>query len=97
MITTVPDSQGRVIAWIEWRQVAQSGFDKIRGEYVWVNDLWVHPDHRNQGLISQMIDKILYKAPDAQYGYFTRKKYGNRMRIWKREQFMKLCKQLEMA
>lgn len=95
MITTVPDSQGRVIAWIEWRQVAQSGFDKIRGEYVWVNDLWVHPDHRHSGIISQIIDTILWKAPHAKFGYFKRKKYNDRIRIWTRENFMKLAKQLE--
>lgn len=97
MVTVIPDEQGRIIAYCEWRQVAKSGMDKFRGEYVWVNDLWVHPKHRNKGLIAQIIDTVLYKAPDAQFGYFKRAKYNGRVRMWKRENFMKLAKQLEMV
>lgn len=97
MITKLPDEHGRLIAYIEWRQVAKSGIDKLYGEYIWINDLWVHEDYRNKGLIKQMIDTILYKAPDAQFGYFTRSKYNKRMRLWKRLSFERLVKQMEIA
>lgn len=97
MITKVPDEHGRIIAYIEWRQVAKSGFDKFGGEYIWVNDLWVHPDYRYKGLIKQMLDKILFKAPDAQFGYFTRSKYNKRMRVWKRANVERILKQMEIV
>ena len=97
MITKIPDEQGRIIAYIEFRQVAKSGIDKLQGEYIWINDLWVHPDYRNQGLIVQMIDTILYKAPDALFGYFKRSKYNGRIHIWKRKSFERLVKQMETA
>ena len=97
MVIKVPDEDGKIIAYCEFRQVAQSGFDKLGGEYIWINDLWVHPDYRNKGLIKQMIDTILYKAPDALYCYFKRSKYNGRMRLWKRENFERLVKQLEIA
>lgn len=97
MITKIPDEYGRIIAYIEWRQVAQSGIDKFHGEYIWINDLWVHPDYRHKGLIKQMIDTILYKAPDALFCYFKRSKYNGRIRLWKREAFERLVKQMEIA
>lgn len=98
MITIVPDIDGKVVAYIEWRQVAKSGFDKLGGEYIWVNDLWVHEDYRNQGLIQQMIDRILCIAPEAEFCYFTRRKYNNRMsKLWKRKNFEMLVKKMEMV
>ena len=79
MISSCKDDSGKVIAYVEWRQVGQSGFDKLGGEYVWLQNLWIHPDFRGKGLLQEMIADILTKAPDAQYGYFTREKYGHRM------------------
>lgn len=97
MITKIQDEQGKIVGYCEWRQVAKSGIDKFQGEYIWINDLWVHPDYRNKGLINQMIDTILYKAPDALFCYFKRTKYNKRMRLWKRENFERLVKQMEIA
>ena len=85
MITVSKDLDGKVVAYVEWRQVGISGFDKFKGEYVWLQNLWIHPDHRGRGLLQEMIADILSKAPDAQYGYFTREKYGHRMsKLFKR-------------
>lgn len=79
MISVSKDDSGKVIAYVEWRQVGQSGFDKLKGEYVWLQNLWIHPDHRGKGILQELITDVLTKAPDAQFGYFTREKYGHRM------------------
>lgn len=79
----------------EWRQVGQSGFDKFQGEYIWINDLWVHPEYDGSTCIRQIIEDILSKALDAKFCYFTRQKYNGRMsRLWKRENFEMLIKQM---
>jgi len=86
MISTSKDNEGRVIAYVEWRQVGQSGFDKLGGEYVWLQNLWIHEDYRGKKILQYLIADVLDKAPEAKYGYFTREKYGDRMsKSFKRE------------
>lgn len=91
MISTSKDNDGKVLAYIEWRLVGQSGFDKLNGEYVWINDFWIHEDYRNGYLFRDLVNKILFNAPNARWCYFTRQKYGGRKsRLYTRERFMKL-------
>ena len=91
MISVSKDDEGRVIGYIEWRQVGQSGFDKFRGEYVWVNDFWIHEDYRNGYVFIQLVNSILFKAQDAKWCYFRRGKYHGRVsKLYTREHFMKL-------
>jgi len=89
MISVSKDDNDRIIGYIEWRQVGQSGFDKFQGEYVWINDFWIHEDHRNGGIFRQLVNAILFKAPDAKWCYFQREKYKGRMsKLYTREHFM---------
>lgn len=86
MISNCFDESGKVVAHVEWRQVGQSGFDKLQGEYVWLENLWIHEGYRGKGILQRLISDILEKAPDAKFAYFTREKYGKRMsRLFKRE------------
>jgi GNAT superfamily N-acetyltransferase len=79
LISTSKDEGGKIVGIVEWRQVGQSGFDKYKGEYVWLQNLWIHPDYRGKNILQELIADVLKKAPDAKYGYFTREKYGERM------------------
>lgn len=85
MITSLKDEDGRIICYAEWRLVGKSGFDVECGEYVWLEDLWVHPAFERTKRIGRIIDEILRIAPSAKYGYFKRGKYGFRMKIFTRE------------
>jgi hypothetical protein len=87
MITTLKDDIGRIIAYCEWRLVGQSGYDKEDGEYVWINDIWVHQDFERTKRINRIIDEIMRIAPSAKWGYFVRGKYGFRKKMFSREQF----------
>lgn len=91
MISVSKDNDERVIGWIEWRQVGQSGFDKLHGEYIWINDFWIHEEYRRGDVFRQLVNAILFKAPSAKWCYFKREKYKGRMsKLYKREDFMKL-------
>ena len=92
MISTYKDDGGRIVAYLEWKQVGQSGFDKLRGEYLWINDLWIHSDYKNHWEIyRKFMNEALFKAMDAKWMYFTRKKYGMRVsKLYSREKIMKL-------
>ena len=95
MVTTVKNDDGYVVALLEWRQVGQSGFDKLYGEYVFINDLWIHPSKRGDKSIMKKLGLIIMqKSVGANYCYFTRKKYGGRMsKIYTRQHFERLFKQ----
>lgn len=92
MITVSKDNDGRVIAYMESRQVGQSGFDKFRGEYLWINDLWIHNDYKNNWAVyRQLMNTTLFKAMDAKWMYFNRKKYGGRVsKLYSREKLIKI-------
>lgn len=79
MISVIQDIDDKVIGYVEWRQVGQSGFDKVGGEYVWLQNLWIHHEFRGRSILQQLIADVLAKSPEAKYGYFTREKYDNRM------------------
>ena len=80
MISVYKDDEGKVIGYLEWRQVGQSGFDKFRGEYLFINEIWIHPDFKNNWAIyRQLMNNALFKAMDAKWMYFTRKKYSGRV------------------
>lgn len=86
MISVSHDNYGRVIGYVEWRQVGPSGFEVFQGPYIWLQNLWIHQDYRGKTILKELIEDILLKAPDAKYGYFTREKYGHRMsKSFKRE------------
>jgi len=85
LITDIKNDNGYVLGYVEWRQVGPSGFDVFKGEYIYLCNLWIHPDHRGKGLLQELIAKILMTAPEAKYAYFEREKYNNRMsKLYKR-------------
>ena len=74
MISVIKDDNEKVISLVEWRQVGRSGFDVEGGEFVWLQNLWIHNEYRGKGLLQEMISDILMRAPEAKWGYFTREK-----------------------
>lgn len=87
MVTTIKDDEGRVIALCEWVLVGKSGYEMETGEYIFVREIWVHESERYSKKINLMIDEIMALVPQARYGYFTRGKYGDRIKMFTREQW----------
>ena len=87
MLTKYHDEDGRIIAYCEWLRVGASGYTQDNGDYIWVQDLWVHESFRFQHRVSDFIDEVMKKVPDAKYCYFNREKLGeNRLRIYTQAQ-----------
>ena len=96
MISVSKDDDGRVIGYIEWRQVGQSGFDKFRGEYVWIHNFWIHPDYRGKSIFSELVEKVLISSSGATQAYFRRSKYSGRVsKLYSREQFTNFVRKEE--
>ena len=84
MITSLKNDDGLIYAFCEWRLVGKSGYDMENGEYIWVNDMWVHPKYRGQNKVSRIIDEIMRDVPQAQYCYFQRKAVNNKVHMYSR-------------
>lgn len=96
MITNLKDSDGKIIAYCEWRLVGQSGYEIPNGEYIWVNDMWVHPNYRNKNKLGRIVDEIMRIVPQAQYCYFQRKDVDDKIHIWSRTQWERRRKSYEV-
>ena len=87
MLTKYHDDNGRIIAYCEWLRVGKSGYTDDMGEYIWVQDMWVHEAYRFQHKVADIIDAVMTKVPEAKYCYFNRDKNGKScLRIFTREQ-----------
>lgn len=86
MLCKKTDSEGKIIAYCEWKLVGQSGYEMENGKYVWVNDIWIHESIRNRHIVNEIIDEIMTMVPQAEYCYFQRKAYNEKVRIFTRSQ-----------
>ena len=86
MLCKKEDAEGRVIAYCEYRLVGQSGYECPNGKYIYVHDLWVHESVRHQHLVNEIINDIMTLVPQAEYCYFQRKDYNERVRLFTRSQ-----------
>lgn len=87
MITSLKDTDGRIVAYCEWRLVGPSGYECENGEYIFVNDCWVHEGFRMKNRINRIIDEIMRLVPQAKYCYFQRKSKNEKVRIYTRTQW----------
>ena len=87
MITSLKDAEGRIIAYCEWRLVGQSGYETPNGEFIWVNDMWVHEDYRFKNRVNRIIDEIMRLVPQAKYCYFERKAKNKHLHLFSRSQW----------
>lgn len=81
MITALKNEDGFIFAYLEWQVVDKNGAFKNFGEYVYVQDCWIHRHRREKGLLAQMA-RITARHPHvakSKYVYWNRKKYGDRL------------------
>lgn len=72
MINTIKNDEGYVKGYIEWSVVDKDGKCQRDGKYIYINNLWIHPDHRFSGLtgiLSQQIYEHDY-SKQAKYIYW---------------------------
>ena len=92
MLELIKDDQGNIHAVCEYYVVDKDGHMKDDGEYIWISEVEVAPQYRNNGCLRKFVKIICEKYPNAKAGYFHRlKKYPNRRpRIYTRKQWESL-------
>ncbi len=91
MIETKTTTEGLIYSYVVYELVNQQGYKDPNGEYIFIDDLWVHESYRNNGTIKYYIKTIADKFPQAKFGYFVRRwKYPDRpAKIYDRETWLK--------
>lgn len=56
MTTILSDINDKIYAYCEWW--VTDGNNRFGGEYLYIRDLWIHPDYENNKEILKIIDKI---------------------------------------
>lgn len=96
MISLSHDDDERIVGYIEWWQVGQSGFHKPYGEYVWIKDMWIHENYRNTHVFSELVQDVLDRSHGAKWCYFAHRKYRGRIsKLYTRQQFENLVRKAE--
>lgn len=93
MVDTIKDKLGRVIAYCEWSLRDKLGLEDKEGEYVFFNDMWVHPDFRHKSFFRKFQRMVEPKVPTARFIYWVRHKYKKdkaRKSLYNERQLFKL-------
>ena len=75
MVDTVKDKAGRIVAFCEWSLRDKLGLEDSKGEYIFFNDMWVHPDFRHRNVFNFWRKIIEPKVPTVRFIYWIRNKY----------------------
>lgn len=77
MIASLKDSDGKIIGYMEWQVVDERGKWKNGGEYLYIEDVWLHPSERRKSLF-KLIQLVVdhYFAFNCKWSYWERRKYG---------------------
>ena len=62
------------------------------GKLIWINEFYIAPKYRNNGVISKMIAAVTTRVPWATHGYFKRAKHNNRISIYPKNKWIKIMK-----
>lgn len=87
MVEHITDSEGRVIAYIEWCVVDSKGIIDDKGEYAFVKTGWIWNGNKHSlKLMRSFIKKIAETFPQLKYAYWKRPKHGGRVKTFTREE-----------
>jgi ribosome-binding factor A len=96
MVIDKKDAEGRIIAYAEYRMVNEKGIDDERGEYIWINDVWVHKDYRTRNVFNTILQGFIARQaesyPWAKFIYWQREKHGERMSTYNRAKILRRTK-----
>ena len=95
MLEYLTDEKGNLKAVVDFWIVDKDGKLNDKGIYIWVNDFYVSPDCRRNGVINHFVQRIIQRVPWAKWGYFARAKYNDRLRIYSKRRWLKLIKKEE--
>lgn len=86
MISYLKNNEGFIYAYAEWHIVNEMGTPKDGGDYVYIQDIWIHENLHNKGVLKELIN-IINVHPFTRfsnYVYWVRYKYNERMSKYKK-------------
>jgi len=92
MLEIIKGDNGELKAVCEYYIVDADGHFDNFGEFVWVNDVYIDPRYRNNGILKSFAKTIMDRVPHATFGYFWRQgKYpGRKFRMYHKARWIKL-------
>ena len=92
MLEILRDEQKNIKAVCEWSLVDEAGHFSQKGEFVWISEVEIAPQYRNNGILKEFVKIVIQRCPEAKFGYFWRqKKYpGRRPKIYHKARWLKL-------
>jgi hypothetical protein len=94
MIYKNHDELGKVQAYIVYYQINKDKKLDENGEYIYVEDVWVHESVRKTNILKLAINCVIPLFSKVKYLYWVRHKYGDRMSLYEvnRDNGIKLIK-----
>ena len=82
MIYKKHDKDDKIEAYAIYHQLDITGNFNNDGEYIYVEDVWVHKDIRHKNIPNLMIQDVIPVYSDVKYIYWVRHKYNDRMKLY---------------
>ena len=82
MICTLKNCVGCIYGYITWLLVNDKGIRDKFGEYIYIDELWIHENYRGTQAINELI-QLIHEQPDAIPGIWV---------YWKRDKYNRLTK-----
>ena len=81
MISCLRNDNGFIYAYIEWYILDQFGQFQSMGNFMYINDVWVHPDYRNNKCIERIIPQLHNHnfSSNVRVVYWARDKYNGKI------------------
>ena len=92
MVTTIDNKDGYIAGFCEWYVLNEHGQFQENGDYIYIHEMWVHPDKRKNKALKHLIQKI-DKDPlgyKARWVYWHREKYHRLTKPFPRERLAKI-------
>jgi len=80
MVSVKHDTDGKVIAYIEYFIVNQYGIPDDNGRWCYVRYLWLWEGCRGMGLVREFLNKEIPKYPNVEKIYWKNDRHNERMK-----------------
>ena len=61
-----------------------------KGLFIFIREWYINPPLRGTGSVAKFAEKIIDKCPNAEWCYFERRKYNNRISIYPKRKWLNL-------
>ena len=92
MIVSCKDKDGKIIAYTSFQIVDKWGHPCAVGQFVFIEDCWIHQDYQKKGLLRYMLEKRRYKYPIVKWIYWERRDKNKPLKTYDIDKFLRRVK-----